>query len=951
MIEDLTPGIDDQTRIITPGQRNPSTDRGFAADNPSCPVAVAIETGPAPATTPTNQPRKPRALPAVGEHFLGFELVSELGRGAVGCVFLARQRELASRLVVVKVGMQLSNECQKLAKLQHPNIVPIYSFHHEGAVHALCMPYRGPITLAHLVARLRSENLQTLNGKSLTTVIDECRRHRQPLPITAPPTAPETSDPVADDPNWIRHRGRIVDHFASLRRLDYIDAVLTIIRRMAEGLQFAHEQQIVHSDLKPANVVIADDGTPQLIDFGIAHDQSKAHDADLRLGGTRPYMSPEQLASFANSDLQYDERSDLYAIGVILFELLTGQLPFAANNDRSPMAIERDRMSRFSPLPSARSLNKRIPPGVEAIVHKCLAPDVRARYQSAKELIEDIDRQLKRRALKHAPNPSKSELAAKYLRRNRWPILIGAILTATCALIAVTSSREAKNRREVARLEAASACESFQADAREAEFCFGLEAADPTQHQRAWQLAKKGLARLGAWDDERWFERKAFQSLDPNTCDHCRVLTFQLMLLMANSQADQAKQTRDSNTRQSLLRAAMEWNRRAELTHPTGSDVRVVWIQRSNLAKLGGDIEAEHEFQKRAESLPRTPSDLLIEGRQLLLEGRIRAADRLLASARESAPQSFWAAYYSALCDHRLGRDQEAAAGYDVCVSLQPRFFGVYYNRGLVRLRSGRLAEAEADFDRAIEARPDWADPYFQRALTQESQKRYAAAIEDLNKAKLLGFTHTTIHFVMARIYGLMGDKVAAAREFAEGVRITPTDERGWLARAQARIFSDPVAALHDYDEVLSINPKLIPALQGKAHILSRLGRTREAIDALTVIISVNAESADAWSGRGVLYARLGNREAALSDAHHALRNSERAATKYQVAGIYALTSRTHPGDRHEAMAYLDSALRSGFGFELIEGDRDLDPIRSDVNFGKTIDAARQYRVLVQKTQ
>ncbi len=327
-----------------------------------------------------------------------------------------------------------------------------------------------------------------------------------------------------------------------------------------------------------------------------------------------------------------------------------------------------------------------------------------------------------------------------------------------------------------------------------------------------------------------------------------------------------------------------------------------------------------------------------------MAEGRLAAAQRVFKEASESDPRNFWALFYKAACAQRLGQDWEAAANYDTCVSLQPRFFGTHYNRGQVRARLGRFADAEADFDRVIELSPDGADAYFFRALTREAQKRYPDAVADLNRALELGFTPTSVYLVRSRVYARMDDGAAANRDRAEGLKIEPTDERGWLARAQAKLIDDTTGALSDYDKALEFNPRSVTALQGRGHLLSRAGKSREAVEALSRIIEINSESPDAWSGRGVLNARLNDRDAALRDAREALRLTEGPKTKYQVAGIYAMTSQAHPDDRHEAFAMLDAALRAGFGFEYLEQDRELDPIRKDPEFKKTVDAARAYR-------
>jgi tetratricopeptide (TPR) repeat protein len=423
-----------------------------------------------------------------------------------------------------------------------------------------------------------------------------------------------------------------------------------------------------------------------------------------------------------------------------------------------------------------------------------------------------------------------------------------------------------------------------------------------------------------------------------------------LMLLMANSQAQQAARLANDPARSDLLAQAAHWNRRAEITHPAGEQCRTIWAQRSFLARLNGDRVEADRFAQKAAGITLGAQDALLEGRRLMGEGRLAAAKEMLMLSTQSNPRQFWAWFHLGACRALLGQDGEAAAAYDICVSLEPGFFGTYFNRGQARLRLGQCADAESDFGRAIELQSEWADPYLLRALSREAQQNFPEAIADLNRALELGYTPTSVYLVRSRVHGRMKDKSASERDLAEGLKSVPTDERGWMARAQARLFSDPAAALADYDKAISLNPRCIPALQGRAHLLSRAGKNKEAVAALSKIIEINPDSADAWSGRGVLNARLNDRDAALADAREALRLTERPSTRYQVAGIYALTSRTQPDDRREALALLDGALRAGFGFEYLDKDRELDPIRKDADFQRTVDAARAYRNSLVKT-
>jgi serine/threonine protein kinase/Tfp pilus assembly protein PilF len=883
-------------------------------------------------------------FPRLGTHFHGFEILEELGRGAMGRVFLARQALPTERIVVLKVGTRLSNECHKLAKLQHPNVVPVYSFHSGEKLQAVCMPYRGPLTLAHLVARLRSENLQTLDGKLLTTVISKCREYRQPV-TTLPPVKP-VAEPTAKKVKEVAPQTPAF--FTNLRGLVYVDAILTIFRQAVDGLKAAHAERIVHCDLKPANVLLADDGNVQLIDFGVAFDQSEASRGMIRIGGTRPYMSPEQLHSIATAELGYDERSDLYAIGIMLYELLTGRLPFGSGADEDEVEAAREYERRFAPIAPVRELNPRVPHAVASIIAKCLAPKVADRYQTAAQLLEDLDRQIAKRPLRYAANTSKRELASKWAFRNRLVIASAMLLVAAGATFAAVAQRDAKRAAHINRLELAAEAEPFFADADEATFLFGMAERDPLSRKRAWEVSRRAFDRFGAWSDPAWHQREEFCSLDTDRANAIRHQVASMMLLFAHSRIQESHRA-EGVAKNELLKEAADWNQRAEANHPLGNQCRAILSQRAYIAKLSGDPAAAERNTRAAAKLARTTADAVLESRQLINEGRYQTALALLKDTTQADTKSFWGVFYVGVCHQMLNQHREAIAAYDICLSLRPGFFGAHYNRAQARYRFGTPAEAEADFDRVLAARPEWATVHFERALTREALNRYQDALEDLNRALELKHPATMVYVVRSRVYGRLKETKLAEADFAKALETVPTDERGWLARGQAQVYRDPVRSLADYTEALKLNPRLVPALQGKAHLLSRAGKNAESAEVLTQIIAIQPDLADAWSGRGVLRARMKDREGALADAKEALRLGEWSQTKYQVAGIYALTSQQNPNDRDEAYSLLDNALRSGFGFDLLDKDRDLDGIRNEPQFQKIVENARKYRALIKK--
>jgi tetratricopeptide (TPR) repeat protein len=160
-----------------------------------------------------------------------------------------------------------------------------------------------------------------------------------------------------------------------------------------------------------------------------------------------------------------------------------------------------------------------------------------------------------------------------------------------------------------------------------------------------------------------------------------------------------------------------------------------------------------------------------------------------------------------------------------------------------------------------------------------------------------------------------------------------------------ARLQKEPQAALADFREALRVNPRSFGALQNIANVLGdEPGRLQEAIDALTKALEYAPDFVPARSGRGVLLARQGKRAEALADAEEALLRDPSPRIVYQVAGIYAQTSKLYPDDRLRALALLAAALRQGFGYEDIDGDPDLEPVRNLPEFRRLTAAAQALR-------
>jgi len=867
------------------------------------------------------------AMPEVGTEFLGFQLIGELGRGTFGRVYLARQGELADRPVALKVSGDVLGESRMLAQLQHTNIVPIFSVHHASPFHAVCMPFLGSTTLEDVLHHLRGQQSLPGSGQALVDTLNARKS------ITR---GPEDSRPQRTEP------GQAAASLKALQGLTYVQAVLWIAARLADGLAHAHEHGILHRDLKPANVLLADDGQPILLDFNLSEDTKLRSRASAAfVGGTLPYMAPEQLIAFRERTACADPRSDLYALGVILHERLTGRPPFPLRPGLLEDVLPRMIQDRLAPPPRLRPGNPAVSPAVESVVRHCLEAEPTRRYQTARELQEDLERHRNDLPLRHAREPSPRERLRKWARRH--PRLTSSTPVAVLAamLLMGLGGLFAVRQERLARLEAVESFDRFHEDMRESQILFLDAATGQAQPHEIRTACRRALDRYQVLENPSWQQARAFRRLPPEHQERLRADVGELLFLLA------ALPPRDANSpRDHQLRGALELNLRAESCYPDDQAPAALLRQRAVLERqLGRPAEAERLLAKAEATPPRTPRDHCLLACVYSNEGHFRQALPLWQHASFQDPQNVWVWYGLGNCYEHLGRLAQAAACYSACIALNPSFHGWYFRRGLVQLQDGQYRSAGADFDQAIRLRSDHAEAYVNRAIARLKAEQGAEAIEDLTRALELGAPAARVTLIRAQAREKAGDLPGAERDRADGLRGEPADEATWVARGVARVASSPQDALADFDRALDRNPRSLPALQNKAHVLAeRLGRTEEAVSVLDEVVILYPEYGPGRAARGVLLARLGKREAALRDAGAALATDDSPALHYQVAGIYALTSRYNREDRTRAFPLLAGALRGGFGYDLMTTDHDLDPIRDDPQFQPLLEAARALR-------
>ncbi len=681
------------------------------------------------------------ALPVAGCEYQGFRLVRELGRGAFGRVFLARQGELAGRPVVLKIAADLLGEVHALAQLQHPNVVPIYSVHLLSPFQAVCMPYLGATTLEDVLSGLQCRATPPATGQDLVALVRQTQHDRTESGVRLDPPgnliqAPHhpTAGRGSQTPGTV---SRLPSVFRRLSRISYVDAVLWLGARLADGLSHAHERGIIHRDLKPANVLLTDEGQPVLLDFSVAED-TKLHTtaAAAWVGGTLPYMSPEHLAAFRGSDGVPDARSDVYALGVMLFELLTRHYPFRVLQGPSGTVLEAALEDRNQPLPRLRPLNPAISPAVESIVRHCLEPDPRRRYQTAAQLREDLERQLLHRPLRHAPDPSPRERLGKWLHRH--PSLTSlSTLTATLAallaafLVLILLGRHGQ-AQSVRAEEARRNLERFQEERRMAQFVLYTHATDPKSLDIARKLILRALGRYGLPADAQWLERPLVQDLAEPSQQRLPQDVGELLLLLARVQSKRAEGQENGGIPEGL-RDALSFNQLAERWDPGLREAPTLWLQRAELhSRLGNPDEAARLRAHAASLPPVTARDLCWMASDAVLQGRMEEAVALLQAATGREPRNFWAWFVLGTSYDRLDQPARAEACYSTCIALEPGFHGTYFSRGLTYLKQRNYRQACEDFDQVLRQRPDLAEARIHRAQARLGLGQWRGAVEDL---------------------------------------------------------------------------------------------------------------------------------------------------------------------------------------------------------------------------
>jgi WD40 repeat protein/serine/threonine protein kinase len=339
-----------------------------------------------------------------------YRIVGELGRGGMGIVYEAVQVSLGRRVALkilppsllpdARAVMRFQHEARVASRLDHPGICAVYGAGVEEGVPYIAMRYLEGETLAKRIEAERSSGSAAASTVCATPVGGE-----EPPAGEAPP---ESVAPPAD-------RGQILER-------------VHLIEKAARALHHAHEAGLIHRDIKPGNIMVTREGEPVILDFGLARAEEGGATALTLSGemmGTPAYMSPEQIAA---EKVAIDRRTDVYSLGVTLYELLTLKRPFEAPTREGLF----QKILKSEP-PDPRRLNRRVPRDLKVIIETALEKDLGRRYQTALDLAEDLRRLREREPILARP-------AGPVLRFRRWTQRNPVLATATLGLFTVLAT-------------------------------------------------------------------------------------------------------------------------------------------------------------------------------------------------------------------------------------------------------------------------------------------------------------------------------------------------------------------------------------------------------------------------------------------------------------------------------------------------------------------------------
>jgi len=825
---------------------------------------------------------KTGAPPAMGARIGRYRLERVIGRGGMGVVYLAKDPELKRTVALKILSLDEDNpaivtrfhrEAAIGAQLHHPNIVGV----HEIGVSEAWAGER-----VHFIA------MDYVEGQTLSGILHERRSSRAEL--------------------------------------------LRLLEEVARAVGHAHSRGIVHRDVKPSNVMVDSSGRAILMDFGLARAEaftSKITRSDAMIG-TPQYMSPEQVMGRTK---EVDARSDVYALGGMLYEILTGHVPFGSE---AATKLYHRIVNEDPTRPSA--LDSKTEPDLEVICLKALSKERGRRYADANAFAEDLARFRRGEPIQARPASWWYQVRKRIGKRRR--ILVAVTLAAGLAGVGVTLAMSVANQRRAFRQSVTEGDRAFSVGnwgkaLAEYERALGLRRDARVEGHAAQcrsRIAEERTAADRRLEEARlygWLQEVKIRPLEAKIREtrwHSYIPSFDIRAKVEAVQGaleDLERLTEDPRFRENVdlwMLLGEGWDFIGDVDRAEGALLHAESLK-SDHPKLGlllGRICLERvlasffhapggncaEDRKNAEEW--SAKSIAYLRRASAEDDQTSELDRTIAEAciamaqRDSADALARCKRGMGRFAKELGREEflylmglQSTGTRSVqilsdALKIRPLFPRALTLRAQRRVFMKDRAGAMEDLDRAIQVHPRFAYAYFTRGLLRFGATDSGKALLDFETAIRLNprMAHAYVHRGIIRV--VRRDQEGALQDFEEAIRQSPGDAEAYVGRAMIRMLQKKYdLALTDLDQAVGLNPRGVDAHRNRAEVKMRQRNLEGAWKDIELAVQLDPSNVLAYVVRGEIHQHAKRREQAAADFDEAVRRGPNEGMAYLKRGEF----------------------------------------------------------------
>lgn len=672
------------------------------------------------------------------------------------------------------------------------------------------------------------------------------------------------------------------------------ERLLPLVAEIADALGYAHRHDIVHRDVKPGNILVDAEGAPFLADFGLARVNRPDSTARLTVTGvimgTYAYMSPEQARG---ESAAAGPPSDVYSLGAVLYQGLTGRLPIDKDNEYEQLLAVQD--EEPPPPPVEREL--------QWIVMKCLEKDPARRYRDGSDLAADLRRFIAGDPIAARPASMQYRLR-RTLRRRPWIWAMAAVILAGAGFGVSQLMRartEAQARERLAKAQSLTdEARALLADVKAALYVEGCSLApyfDVLDRARA--LCDAALRETPSFAPAWYWKGRAsmieadfdaaIAALEAAT--RCPGAKDYIWAELGRAHVERGIQRNlgagmeDPARWKPVAEAAKQARLCYDRVKGSGDDVESAALETFRLwSEEKGNAVVDFATAMRVKFAGRPGS----EDFDYLLGMTLTPANAVdaLSRAIEIRPGHYMALLMRGVKRQDAGDDAAAFADFDRALAIHPRFAEAYNNRG-TSLMDGDPDAALKDLNRSIELSPKRAEPFANRAVLKVGRGDLDGALADIDTAIRLDPMIPAAHAQRGSIHRERGEFAKAVADYDESVRLHREFWKGYLGRAQALCDQgDFAGALPDAERAATHLPGDAHAQFTRGLCRGRTGDTAGAIADYTATLKIDPTHAMAYFNRGNMREDLGDRSGAIDDFTAAIQHDPKHARAYTNRGV-----------------------------------------------------------------